>query len=69
MTAEEFNRLQIGDPVHWDDRKLNGTAADILHGYFDKAVLIQSGDAFIWASYRAISKGGKDYERKDRRPR
>lgn len=69
MTAEEFSRLQIGDPVHWDARGLNGRAADILHGYFDKAVLIQSGDAFIWASYRAISKGGKEYESKDRRPR
>nr|DAE67665.1 MAG TPA: hypothetical protein [Caudoviricetes sp.] len=64
MTEDDFNRLQVGDPVHWDARELNGRAADILHGFFDKAVLIQSGDALIWASYRNIEKGEKDYGQK-----
>lgn len=66
MTEDDFDRLQIGDPVHWDDLKLNGRAIDILHGFFDKAVLIQSGDALIWASYRNIEKGEKHYEHKRR---
>lgn len=67
MTEGDFNRLQVGDPVHWDARELNGRAEDILHGFFDKAILISSGDALIWASYRNVEKGEKYYERKDRR--
>ena len=67
MTDDDFNRLKVGDPVHWDARELNGRASDILRGYFDKVILISSGDALIWASYRNVEKGEKDYERKDRR--
>ena len=62
MTEDDFNRLQVGDPVHWDARELNGRAADILHGFFDKAILIKSGDALIWASYRNVEKGERHYE-------
>lgn len=43
MTEDDFNRLQVGAPVHWDAREINGTVADILHGYFDKSILIKSG--------------------------
>lgn len=66
MTAAEFEGLRIGDPVHWPARRLNGTVIDIIHGFFNKAILIKSGDAFVWASYRNVSKGEKDYERKRR---
>lgn len=66
MTEDDFNRLQVGAPVHWDARGINGTVADILHGYFDKSILIKSGDVLIWASYRNVLKGEKDYERKRR---
>lgn len=66
MTEDDFNRLQVGDPVHWDARELNGRAADILNGFFDKAILISSGDALIWASYRNVEKGEKDYEHERR---
>nr|DAV12467.1 MAG TPA: hypothetical protein [Caudoviricetes sp.] len=66
MTEDDFNRLQVGAPVHWDARGINGTVADILHGYFDKSILIKSGDALIWASYRNVEKGEKHYEHKRR---
>lgn len=66
MTDDDFNRLQVGDPVHWDARELNGRAADILHGFFDKAILISSGDVLIWASYRNVEKGEKYYEHERR---
>lgn len=66
MTAAEFEELRIGDLVHWPARRLNGTVIDIIHGFFDKAILIKSGDVLIWASYRNVSKGEKDYERKRR---
>ena len=66
MTEDDFNRLQVGDPVHWDARELNGRAADILHGFFDKAILISSGDVLIWASYRNGEKGEKYYEHERR---
>lgn len=66
MTEDDFNRLQVGDPVHWDARELNGTAADILHGFFDKAILISSGDVLIWASCRNVEKGEKHYEHERR---
>lgn len=66
MTDAEFEKLRIGDPVHWTARRLNGTAIDIIHGFFDKAILIKSGDILIWASYRNVLKGEKDYERKRR---
>jgi hypothetical protein len=66
MTDAEFEELRIGDLVHWPARRLNGTAIDIIHGFFDKAILIKSGDAFVWASYRNVLKGEKDYERKRR---
>nr|DAV65299.1 MAG TPA: hypothetical protein [Caudoviricetes sp.] len=66
MTKDDFNRLQVGDPVHWDARELNGRASDILRGYFDKVILISSGDALIWASYRNVEKGEKHYEHERR---
>lgn len=66
MTEDDFNRLQVGDPVHWDARELNGRVTDILYGYFDKAILVSSGDALIWASYRNVEKGEKDYEHERR---
>ncbi len=66
MTEDDFNRLQVGDPVHWDTRELNGRASDILRGYFDKVILISSGDALIWASYRNVEKGEKHYEHERR---
>lgn len=66
MTAAEFEELRIGDPVHWPGRRLNGMVIDIIHGFFDKAILIKSGDVLIWASYRNVLKGEKDYERKGR---
>ena len=66
MTDAEFEELRIGDPVHWPARILNGTAIDIIHGFFDKAILIKSGDVLIWASYRNVLKGEQDYERKRR---
>lgn len=66
MTEDDFNRLQVGDPVHWDARELNGRAADILHGFFDKAILISSGDVIIWASYQNVEKGEKHYEHERR---
>lgn len=66
MTDDDFNRLKVGDLVHWDARELNGRASDILRGYFDKVILISSGDALIWASYRNVEKGEKDYEHKRR---
>lgn len=62
MTEDDFNRLQVGAPVHWDARGINGTVADILYGYFDKSILIKSGDALIWASYRNVEKGERHYE-------
>lgn len=66
MTEDYFNRLKVGDPVHWDARELNGRASDILRGYFDKAILISSGDVLIWASYRNVEKGEKYYEHERR---
>ena len=66
MTEDDFNRLQVGDPVHWDTRGINGTVADILHGFFDKAILISSGDVLIWVSYRNVEKGEKHYEHERR---
>nr|DAE41431.1 MAG TPA: hypothetical protein [Caudoviricetes sp.] len=66
MTEDDFNQLQVGDPVHWDARRLSGTAADILHGFFDQAILISSGGALIWASYRNVEKGAKHYEHERR---
>lgn len=66
MTEDDFNRLKVGDPVYWDARELNGTVADILHGFFDKAILISSGDVLIWASYRNVEKGEKHYEHERR---
>ena len=66
MTDAGFEELRIGDPVHWPARRLNGTAIDIIHGFFDKAILIKSGDALIWASYRNVEKGAKRYEHERR---
>lgn len=66
MTDAGFEELRIGDPVHWPARRLNGTAIDIIHGFFDKAILIKSGDALIWASYRNVEKGEKHYEHERR---
>lgn len=66
MTDAEFEGLSIGEPVHWSARRLNGTVIDIIYGFFDKAILIKSGDALIWASYRNVEKGEKRYEHERR---
>lgn len=66
MTTEEFERLRIGDPVHWEARGISGAVADVLHNFWDKSILIKSGDALIWASYRNVEKGEKHYEHERR---